>query len=143
MKGTSNASRRASTCLAAPTGDELVVERPHLLASVPLAVEGEGEEVLHDQAGGGEHSNAAVLHLRLARPDHVGPAEDATVLSPVRGLDVVSAARLVGEAVLHRGAARHGGARGGSLREHARGRREGRGRGGETSEQEGAVHRWL
>ena len=46
--------------------DELVVKRPHLLAGVPLAVEGEGEKVLDDQSGGSEHGNAAVLDLSLA-----------------------------------------------------------------------------
>ena len=118
------------------------MERPHLLAAVPLAVEGEGEEVLHDEAGGGEHSNAAVLDLGLAGPDHVRPAEDAAVLRPVRGLDVVAARSLVREAVLHGGAAGDGSARAGSLGEHARGGGEGRSRGGAGGEEERAVHRW-
>jgi len=119
--------------------DELVVKRPHLLAGVPLAVEGEGEKVLDDQSGGSEHGNAAVLDLSLAGPDHVGPAEDAAVLSPVRGLDVVAARGLVREAVLHGGAASDGSARGGRLGQHAAGG-EGRSRGGAGGKEQCAVH---
>jgi hypothetical protein len=36
--------------------DELVVEGPDLLATVPLAVEGEGEKILDDEASGGEQA---------------------------------------------------------------------------------------
>eukprot|EP00290_Baffinella_frigidus_P027375 CAMPEP_0180230180 /NCGR_PEP_ID=MMETSP0987-20121128/26010_1 /TAXON_ID=697907 /ORGANISM="non described non described, Strain CCMP2293" /LENGTH=158 /DNA_ID=CAMNT_0022195125 /DNA_START=286 /DNA_END=758 /DNA_ORIENTATION=+ len=45
--------------------DRRLVEAPHLLALVPLVHEWEGVEVLHDRAGGGEHADAAVLHLSL------------------------------------------------------------------------------
>ena len=118
--------------------DRSVVEAPHLLALVPLGHEGEGVEVLHDGAGGGEHADAAVLHLGLARPDHVTDgAEEAAVDRPVGALGVPLDARVVGVA-LHRdllrgrGAGRAGGQGSGG---------EGRGRRHKASESSNAcVH---
>mmetsp|Transcript_29409 Transcript_29409/g.46123 ORF Transcript_29409/g.46123 Transcript_29409/m.46123 type:complete len:249 (-) Transcript_29409:32-778(-) len=121
-------------------GDELVVESPDLLASVPLSVEREGEEVLNDQTGGGKHSDTSVLDLGLTSPDDVRPSEDATVLSPVRGLDVVAAGGLVGEAVLHGGATGGGGTGGGGLGENASGGHEGGGRGHSGQHHDGPEH---
>eukprot|EP00961_Rhodomonas_salina_P074212 997283-Rhodomonas_salina.1 len=76
----------------------------------------------------------------LAGPDDVRPSEDATVLRPVRGLDVVAAGGLVREAILHHRAAGGHGAGGGGLGEHARGGREGGGGGHAGSSKDRTVH---
>ena len=69
-----------------------LVEAPHLLALVPLAHEGEGVQVLHDGAGGGEHAHAAVLDLGVAEPgdglvrSEVGEAEGIPLLAELDGV---------------------------------------------------------
>ena len=75
--------------------DGRVVEAPHLLALVPLVIEGEVVEVLDDGASGGEHANPSVLDLSLTSPHNVAHgAEDATVDGPGRRVHVPVAAKV-------------------------------------------------